>query len=94
VGVKIARGRAPAAGLMTGVGALAFAANASMLVFLWRHRGDDINTRSAWLCSRNEVIANGSVLVDCSPSVMVRSKGQRAGGDNESVEGDLDRPCL
>jgi len=32
---------------MTGVGALAFAANASMLVFLWRQRGDDINMRSA-----------------------------------------------
>ncbi|OLB98622.1 MAG: cation transporter [Candidatus Rokubacteria bacterium 13_1_40CM_68_15] len=63
VGVKIARGLVPAADVMTGIGALAFAANASVLVFLWRRRGDDINMRSAWVCSRNDVIANASVLV-------------------------------
>jgi Co/Zn/Cd efflux system component len=63
VGVKIARGHVPAADVMTGVGALAFAANASVLVFLWRHRRDDINMRSAWLCSRNDVVANAAVLL-------------------------------
>ena len=63
VGVKIARGLVPAADVMTGVGALALAANASVLVFLWRRRGDDINMRSAWMCSRNDVIANASVLL-------------------------------
>jgi Co/Zn/Cd efflux system component len=30
---------------------------------LWQHRGDDINMRLAWLCSRNDVIANVGVLV-------------------------------
>ncbi len=63
VGVKIARGLVPAADVMTGVGALALVANASVLVFLWRRRGDDINMRSAWMCSRNDVIANASVLL-------------------------------
>ena len=60
---KVARGLVPAAEVMTGVGALALVANASVLVFLWRHRGDDINMRSAWMCSRNDVVANASVLL-------------------------------
>jgi Co/Zn/Cd efflux system component len=63
VGLKIARGVVPAADLMTGMGLLALAANTSALVFLWRRRGDDINMRSAWLCSRNDVIANAGVLL-------------------------------
>ena len=32
------------------------------LVLLWRHRADDLNMRSTWLCSRNDVIANTFVL--------------------------------
>jgi len=61
--VKIARGLVPSADLMIGIGCLAFAANGAVLIFLWRHRGDDINMRSAWMCSRNDVIANASVLL-------------------------------
>jgi Co/Zn/Cd efflux system component len=30
---------------------------------LWRHRAEDINMRSVWLCSRNDLIANVSVLL-------------------------------
>lgn len=44
------------------VGALALAVNAVCLALLWRHRAEDINMRSVWLCSRNDVIANVSVL--------------------------------
>ena len=44
------------------VGLLALAANALCLALLWRHRGDDINMKSVWLCSRNDIIANVSVL--------------------------------
>ena len=43
--------------------ALAFAANLGCLALLWRRRGDDVNMRSAWLCSRNDVIGNVAVLV-------------------------------
>jgi cation diffusion facilitator family transporter len=50
---------APTMGL---VGALALAANAVCLWLLWRHRGEDINMRSVWLCSRNDIIANVAVL--------------------------------
>lgn len=44
------------------VGALALAANGACFWMLWRHREDDINMSSVWLCSRNDIIANVSVL--------------------------------
>jgi len=44
------------------IGLLALAANGMCLVLLWRHRADDINMSSVWLCSRNDIIANVSVL--------------------------------
>ena len=43
-------------------GLLALAANSLCLLLLWRHRADDINMSSVWLCSRNDIIANVSVL--------------------------------
>ena len=49
-----------AMGLM---GFAALAANASCLGLLWRHRSDDINMHSVWVCSRNDIVANVSVLV-------------------------------
>jgi Co/Zn/Cd efflux system component len=63
VALKIARGLVPGAELMSVIGVVALAANASVLVFLWRHRSDDINMRSAWLCSRNDVVANAAVVL-------------------------------
>lgn len=44
------------------IGLLALVANGLCLLLLWRHRADDINMRSVWLCSRNDIIANISVL--------------------------------
>ncbi|GJL59736.1 MAG: hypothetical protein NPIRA03_25930 [Nitrospirales bacterium] len=44
------------------IGVLALVANSLCLVLLWRHRADDINMSSVWLCSRNDIIANISVL--------------------------------
>ena len=60
---KIVAGVVPSSEVMSIVGLVALAANAFCLILLSRHRGDDINMRSAWLCSRNDVIANASVLV-------------------------------
>jgi Co/Zn/Cd efflux system component len=45
------------------VGGLALAANSACFAVLWRHRADDLNMRSVWLCSRNDLVANGSVLI-------------------------------
>ena len=63
VTLKIARGLVPGADLMGGVGVLALAANSACLALLWRHRGDDVNMRSVWLCSRNDVVASATVLI-------------------------------
>jgi Co/Zn/Cd efflux system component len=60
---KLARGLTPEASIMGTVALVALVANGSVLALLSRHRGDDINMRSAWLCSRNDVIANAGVLV-------------------------------
>ena len=63
VALKLTRGLAPGVETMGIVGVVALAANLACLRLLWRHRGDDINMRSAWICSRNDVIGNVSVLV-------------------------------
>lgn len=63
VAFKIASGVTPTVEVMGVVGTLAFAANLGCLALLWRRRGDDINMRSAWICSRNDVIGNAAVLV-------------------------------
>lgn len=63
VALKLLRGVVPAAELMGGVGLVALAANSSVLLLLWRRRADDVNMRSAWLCSRNDVVANVGVLL-------------------------------
>jgi cation diffusion facilitator family transporter len=60
---KIAAPQVPAFEAMGAVGALALAVNATCFVLLWRHRADDINMRSVWLCSRNDLVANIAVLL-------------------------------
>ena len=62
-GLKVVRGTVPAADLMGGIGLLALAANLGCLLLLRGRRADDLNMRSAWLCSRNDVLANAGVLV-------------------------------
>lgn len=45
------------------IGVLALLANLTCLLLLTRHRSDDINMHSVWLCSRNDIIANTGVLI-------------------------------
>ncbi len=60
---KISVPEIPAYETMGAVGALALLVNGACFALLWRHRAEDLNMRSVWLCSRNDVIANVSVLV-------------------------------
>lgn len=53
----------PSASMMGTVGVLALLANLACLLLLTRHRNDNLNMSSVWLCSRNDIIANTSVLV-------------------------------
>lgn len=52
----------PEFGLMFGVGVLALIMNLVCLFLLTRHKEDDINMKSVWICSRNDIVANSSVL--------------------------------
>jgi cation diffusion facilitator family transporter len=61
--LRLRAGVPPVAPAMAVVGMIALLANGICFLLLWRHRADDINLRSTWLCSRNDLIANGSVLV-------------------------------
>ncbi|MBR7889226.1 cation transporter [Marinomonas sp. A79] len=53
----------PVAEWMSAVGALALVANGICFWLLYRHRADDLNMRSTWLCSRNDLFANSSVII-------------------------------
>ena len=63
VGAKLSRGLMPSADVMGSIGLLALAANAVCLALLWRHRADDLNMRSAFVCSLNDVAGNAGVLL-------------------------------
>lgn len=60
---KIMTNEVPMANIMGSIGALALAANAYCLWILYSHREDDINMKSTWICSRNDIIANVSTLI-------------------------------
>lgn len=60
---KIIAGVVPVAETMGIVGLLVLLGNGLCFLLLFRHRSDDLNMRSTWLCSRNDIIANLSVLV-------------------------------
>jgi cation diffusion facilitator family transporter len=62
---------APTMGL---VGALALAANLVCFFLLYRHRGDNLNLRSTWLCSRNDLFANTGVLLAAAASHVLVSR--------------------
>jgi Co/Zn/Cd efflux system component len=56
-------GTLPHAVTMGAVGFTALAANGAAFGMLWRHRGGDANMRSAWICTRNDVLGNIAVLL-------------------------------
>jgi Co/Zn/Cd efflux system component len=56
-------GTLPSAAAMGAVGVAALAANATSFALLWTHRNGDANMRSAWICTRNDVLGNFAVLL-------------------------------
>ena len=64
----------PAALTMGVVGGLALAANLICFTLLRRHRGDNLNMSSTWLCSRNDLIANVGVLFAAAASQGLHSR--------------------
>jgi Co/Zn/Cd efflux system component len=56
-------GTLPSAFTMGAVGFAALAANAVSFGLLWAYRHGDANMRSAWICTRNDVLGNLAVLL-------------------------------
>jgi Co/Zn/Cd efflux system component len=57
------QGTLPQSFTMGAVGATALLANAIAFGLLWAYRGGDANMRSAWICTRNDVLGNLAVLL-------------------------------
>jgi Co/Zn/Cd efflux system component len=58
-----AHGTLPSALTMGTVGVAALVANAASFGLLWAYRKGDANMRSAWICTRNDVLGNLAVLL-------------------------------
>ncbi len=56
-------GTLPSAITMGVVGFAALAANGASFTLLWSYRAGDANMRSAWICTRNDVLGNAAVLL-------------------------------
>jgi Co/Zn/Cd efflux system component len=56
-------GTLPSALTMGAVGLAALVANAASFGLLWAYRHGDANMRSAWICTRNDVLGNLAVLL-------------------------------
>ena len=63
---KTISGILPSAETMGIIGTLVLLGNGICFLLLYRHRSDDLNMRSTWLCSRNDIIANAGVLIAAS----------------------------
>jgi Co/Zn/Cd efflux system component len=59
----ISQGTLPSAFTMGTVGIAALVANAVSFGMLWAFRHGDSNMRSAWICTRNDVLGNLAVLL-------------------------------
>jgi cation diffusion facilitator family transporter len=64
----------PGVEMMGSIGGLALAANLICFILLYRHRDDNLNMSSTWLCSRNDLIANIGVLFAAGSSYLLASR--------------------
>lgn len=71
---KILRPVLPSVEIMGMVGGIALAANLVCFFLLNRHRADNLNMSSTWLCARNDLIANIGVLVAAGGGYLLISR--------------------
>jgi len=70
---KLLVGTMPDVVVMSGVGGLALLANIVCAFLILKHKDDDINMKSTWICSRNDVIANLGILVAAGLVYLINS---------------------
>lgn len=63
VGAKAMSDMLPHAHTMSLVAAVALVANLICLALLFKHRKDDVNLKSTWICSRNDIVSNSGVII-------------------------------
>ena len=73
-------GTLPSAVTMGAVGFMALVANAASFGLLWAHRGGDANMRSAWICTRNDVVGNLAVQTQLLEFGLAQSRKRSKGG--------------
>ena len=56
------------------VAAMALSANLVCFALLYRHRADNLNMGSTWLCSRNDLIANAAVIAAAGATALLASR--------------------
>jgi Co/Zn/Cd efflux system component len=64
----------PEAATIGWIGLLALTMNTICFMLLWRHKSDNLNMSSTWLCSRNDLIANVGVLASAGLTALTLSK--------------------
>lgn len=73
-GYKFFAGGVPESNFMFLMSIVALIANTGCLLLLSKHRTDDLNMHSTWICSRNDIIANSSVFVAAGLVAITQSK--------------------
>lgn len=81
----VSNGTLPSAFTMGTVGIAALVANAVSFGLLWAYRHGDSNMRSAWICTRNDVIGNLAVLVAAAGVFGSGMAGYNGSGDHGRV---------
>lgn len=71
--VKLTSGVPPSSAIMLAFGAIALLANLVCLGLLMRFRNQDVNMRSTFECSRNDVISNCGVLIAAGAVALTKS---------------------
>lgn len=71
---KIFSDSIPLAETMGIIGFVALVANVACLLLLIKHKDDDLNMKSTYLCSRNDIISNTGVLVAAALVALTNSK--------------------
>lgn len=71
---KIVHPVMPSVEIMGVIGGVALSANLVCFFLLYRHRADNLNMSSTWLCSRNDLIANIGVLLAAAGSYLTTSR--------------------
>jgi len=64
----------PDVATMGTIGTIALAANLVCFSLLYRHRSDNLNMSSTWVCSRNDLFANVGVLLAAGASYLLVSR--------------------